>query len=317
MKKLKIDFKIDILQGTNIPLDEYREKFKKTINRKSGIYISEIADLYYREKYNKNILEILSTKYEIPKCPITNEFVTYVLTGSIIFGRFSKNCSNSQITNYCLLNDDEYKNKIEELKNTRKGAGNPMYGKKAWNYGLNKENNDIMMQNSLNRIGITFTEETKEKQSKSAKKRTVHGHTGIKHSEKSKEIMRRKTIERFKKGKFPHTNSVPHKIVKEILEKNYGACGVDFFEEEGLYGFVFDFMIGNYLIEVQGDYFHCNPKTRHANPKNTMQINNVKRDIRKKEEVEKNNEYILIELWENDIINNKKEIELCLMNLKK
>jgi phosphoribosyl-dephospho-CoA transferase len=48
-----------------------------------------------------------------------------------------------------------------------------------------------------------------------------------------------------------------------------------------------------------------------------MQKNNLKRDKRKKNLVLLEKKYNLIELWENDIINNKEKIILCLKNLKK
>lgn len=316
MKKIKENFKIDFFTGKEIPLDEYRKKFKEKSKLKN-VYLSQIADFYYREKYSRNILDALSLKYNIPLCPITNEYVSYKLSGSVIFGKFSSSCTPSQITQYSLKNNEEYKKKIKKFKVTRKGKGNPMFGKKAWNRGKNKKNNDIMRRNSENRKGVKFSEKTLKKMSESAKKRKVHGHKGFKHSEESKQIMREKTIARFKSGKFPQINSLPHRIVRNILESIFGKCGIDFFEEKEYGNFVFDFHVGKNLIEVQGDYFHCNPKTRHATPKNKMQENNLKRDKRKKEFVKKEKKYELIELWEYDIINNKEKVILWLKNLKK
>lgn len=318
MKKLKTNFSIDYFSNEKIPLNEFREKLKEKFGHKARtFYISEIADFYYRDKYKKTILDALSTQFDIPVCPITGEFVSYKLSGSIIFGKFSSNCTPSQITQYSLKNNENYKNKIEEFKVTRKGIGNPMFGQEAWNKGKSRENNESMKKISDSRIGIEFSEDTLNKMSKSAKKRKIHGHTGKKHSEASKQIMREKTIERFKNGKFPKTKSLPHRIVKEILENIFGECGKDFFEEKEYGIYSFDFCVGKNLIEVQGDYFHCNPQTRHAIPKNEMQTKNTQRDIRKKEYVVKEGQYNLIEFWENDIINNKEKIILCLKNLKK
>jgi len=314
--KIKDNFKIDFYTGEEIPLKIYREKLKNKLKRKN-VYISEIADFYYQEKYSKNILYALSLRYNIPRCPITDEFVSYSLNGSVIMGKFSSSCTPSQITQYSLKNNEHYQKKIEEFKIIRKGSGNPMFGKIPWNKNKNKNNCDAIKVSAENRRGITFSKETLKRMSKSAKKRDVHGHTGHKHSEESKQIMREKTIERFRRGKFPQTNSLPHRIVKKILEDIFGECGKDFFEEKGYGNFAFDFCVGSFLIEVQGDYFHCNPNTRHAKPKNKMQENNLKRDKRKKEFVIKDNKYKLVELWENDIINNKEKIILCLKSLRK
>ena len=71
---------------------------------------------------------------------------------------------------------------------------------------------------SIKKNGKKPSKRTRKKQSESAKKRSVHGHSGIKHSEESKQKMREKTINRLKNGDFPQTNSLPHRIVRSMLE---------------------------------------------------------------------------------------------------
>lgn len=315
MKKLKIDFKTDIITGELIPIDEIRIKIVSVKNKKNkNYYLSEIADFYYKEKYNKNIIEILSKFYEIPRCPATNEFVSYKLAGSIIFGKYSKIHNAKKNGKYIAENDENFKNYIEKIKSERKGSGNPMYGAIPWNKNLTKENDERVKQTSEKLYGRFHTEESKEKQSKSAKKRKIHGHTGCKHSEESKQIMREKTLIRFKNGKFPKTKTFPHLKVKEIINEVF----FNDFEEEYLYGnFSFDFRIKNYLIEVQGDYFHCNPNTKYSIPKSNIQIKNFERDKRKRKFVLQKNEFILIEIWEFDIINNFEKVKIWIENLKK
>lgn len=313
MKNLKLDFTIDYMTRENIPVASIREEMKK--NKNKNYYLSEIAKYYYRKKYDKDILEVLNLKFEIPKCPITGECVSYKLGGSIIFGVYSSSCSYQQISDHIAKNNKDFQAFVEKMKNERKGSGNPMYGKTPWNLGISVEDERIKKIADLRR-GLKASEETRKKQSKSALKRTVHGHTGKKHSEESKQIMREKTIARFKKGLFPQTNSLPHKEVKKLMEEIFGVGN---FEEEydKLRPFVFDFMIPGFLIEVQGDYFHCNPKTRHAIPKNKMQIKNVERDKRKKKFVSSLENFKLVEIWEYDIVNNLEEVKICLQNLKK
>ena len=315
MKKLKINFKKVIISEEEIPVATIRENLKKIKNK--NYYLSEIADYYYKNKYNKNILEVLDDYYKIPKCPITNNVVSYKLAGHIIFGKYSSSCSYSDISKYICENNENYKAHIERMKESRKGKGNPMYGMKVWNDGLTKETDDRLKNISEKMKGNKFSEETLKKMSESAKKRKVHGHTGHKHSEKSKQLMREKTISRFKRGKFPQTNTIPHREVKKILEEIFGKVGGELQEEFGYGNFVFDFKVLGFLIEVQGDYFHCNPNTRHAIPKSDIQKKNLERDKRKHKSVEKLGEYKLIEIWENDIINNIEKVKLCLMNLKK
>lgn len=91
------------------------------------------------------------------------------------------------------------------------------------------------------------------------------------------------------------------------------------YEEEFEYGiFVYDFILKEYniLVEINGDYFHCNPKTRHKIPKSKTQIKNVEKDKRKKSFVLKEKEYKLKCFWEFDLINNIKKIEKWVKNLK-
>jgi hypothetical protein len=318
MEKFKIDFKVDIITGEEIPLLEIKKELHNKVGKKNNnYYFSEIADFYYKKKYNKNILEILGDFYDIPKCPITNEYVSYKLNGSIVFGKYSSSCSYLQINKHVCENNDNYKAHIERMKVDRKGSGNPMYGANPWNSGLTKDTDERIKKISDNMMGNVFTEDILKKMSDSAKKREVHGHTGFKHSEESKQIMREKTIARFKAGSFPQTNSLPHIKTREVLEEIIGEINKDFEEEFEYGGYVFDFKVGKNLIEVQGDYFHCNPKTRHATPKNKMQENNIERDKRKSNFVLKEQEYNLIEFWEYDIINNIEIIKECIQNLKK
>ena len=315
MEKLKTDFRRDIVSGDSIPVAELRKELKEKKNK--NYYLSEIADYYYQNKYGKNILEVLNDYYEIPTCPVTGNLVSYKLAGSILFGKYSSSCDVSEMTKYISENNEYYKAHVERMKIERKGDGNPMYGATAWNDGLTKETDERIKKISEDRKGIEFSDETLNKMSESAKVREVHGHTGHKHSEKTKQILREKTIARFKKGKFPQTNSLPHRETRKVLEECYGIAGQDFQEEFEYGGFVFDFKVGKFLIEVQGDYFHCNPDTRHATPKSDMQRNNLKRDKRKRKFVKDMCEYELIEVWENDIINNIEKVKLCLSNLKK
>jgi len=65
---------------------------------------------------------------------------------------------------------------------------------------------------------------------------------------------------------------------------------------------LFDFKISGkkILIEVDGDYWHCNPDSNFKIPKYAAQISNLKQDERK-EEWCINNNYMLIRFWEKDI----------------
>jgi G:T-mismatch repair DNA endonuclease (very short patch repair protein) len=66
---------------------------------------------------------------------------------------------------------------------------------------------------------------------------------------------------------------------------------------------LYDFYLSDYniLIEVHGDFWHCNPLIeRYSTPKYAAQISNLKTDKIKKDWCEKNNIPLLI-FWESDI----------------
>lgn len=318
--ELKKDFSIDLFDGNKIPVSIYREELKKISNKKT-FYFTEIANMYYIKNYNKTLYEVVCELFfdDIPICPITkNKVGVLKFASSIIFKKFSNTCSGSEICKYTAENNKGYLEHIEKMKINRKGEGNPMFGLKSWNKGLSKENDDRVMKVSEKLTGKKPTEETKKKQSESAKNRKIHGHTGYEHSEETKRVLREKTIDRFKKGKFPKTETLPSRKVECCLDEIFGIENIGF-EKEFKYGnYSFDFLVyPNFLVEVQGDYFHCNPNTRHHTPKNKMQIKNTERDKKKRKFVLNEGEYELIEIWEKDIIENIENVKKRLWDLKK
>jgi very-short-patch-repair endonuclease len=202
----------------------------------------------------------------------------------------------------------------EESKTKRKGKGNPMYKATPWNAGLNKTNSDYGKKMSEIQTGRTTREKTKHRQSVSAKNRKIHGHTGHKHSEESKELMRQKTLERIKNNKFPQNDTLPSRELEKILKKNK----VKYQKEYVLGAWSFDFCLidANILIEVDGDYWHSNPKIYPNGPKTKTQKINRYRDLKKNKFCEQN-KHKLIRFWESDILGEPKWIEQKLEGLLK
>lgn len=197
----------------------------------------------------------------------------------------------------------------KSAKDNRKGANNPMYGKPSWNKNLTKETSDIMAGVAAKKSGQKFSVQHKQRLSESAKKRTKHGHTGHKHTIENKEKIRQNTLQMIKDGKYKQTQTKPHIAVKNILQE---LC-LEFEEEKIISCWSFDFYINGVVIEVQGDYFHSNPKIYPSGPITKTQRLNWYRDIKKREFCQQNNIDVL-ELWECDILTNPenvKEIILC------
>lgn len=187
----------------------------------------------------------------------------------------------------------------EEAKTKRKGSGNPMYGAKPWNTGMNKTNSDYGKLMSDIQTGRTISEKTRQRQAESARKRKTHGHTGYKHSETSKELMRQATLRRIRDGSFPQTDTLPCKEMEKILKKN----NISYKKEHIVGSWAFDFFLPKYkiLIEVDGDYFHSNPKIYPNGPQTKTQKINWYRDFKKNKFCEENG-HQLIRFWESDIL---------------
>jgi len=201
-----------------------------------------------------------------------------------------------------------------------------MYGKDVWNKGLTKETNEVIKKISEIRKGKSFNEIFNEEKAKEIRKKfsvarqkniasgNVGGMKGKTHSKETREKLRKATLRRLKENKFPQTDTgISRKIENELINLNV------LYEKEFLYGhFSFDFKVENYLIEVNGDYWHWNqnnPKFKDKKINSRKIINNVQRDKAKRKEVLSKNEYKLMEIWEYDIENNFEKIQLCLKEL--
>ena len=106
------------------------------------------------------------------------------------------------------------------------------------------------------------------------------------------------------------TETLPEKITRDILEKHKIPFEQEYPLEkrtDGRFTYRFDFKLNNdILIEVQGDYWHCNPKI-FPEPINDEQRWAIQKDERKKE-FAKNKGFKILYLWEHDLYN---DIDYC------
>lgn len=103
-----------------------------------------------------------------------------------------------------------------------------------------------------------------------------------------------------------YTSTTPEKIVASVLD----SLDVNYQKEPRIkthktktHFYKPDFLLDNNLvIEVQGDYWHCNPNV-YSVPINNMQTKSKEKDRTKKQWYLDNN-YTLLEIWESDTICN-------------
>ncbi|MEZ5198208.1 MAG: hypothetical protein R2764_18005, partial [Bacteroidales bacterium] len=122
----------------------------------------------------------------------------------------------------------------------------------------------------------------------------------------AKNDLRLKMIQRFKEGKFPRTKTIPHKLVCKMLK----SLRITFAEEYPTGPFVSDIFLPKYktVIEVQGTYWHADPRFYSKSELNKTQQYNVKRDTLKRDFIKNDLGLSLIELWEYDITNTYDEV---------
>lgn len=248
------------------------------------------------EEYFCNLLKI---ENPLCRCGICNKKVNLTYKGSLIKWK----------EYFC----GRYKGTLKwskEAKKTRLGSNNPMFGKKPWNLNKNKYNNESIKKASEKQKNKKVSLITREKQSISAKNRLIHGHAGFKHSEKTKEKLRKNTLRLISIGTFKKQKTKPFLEFCKILNE----LKISFEEEKILDYWCFDLYLKDYniYIEIDGDYWHSNPRFYPNGPETKSQKINYTRDISKNNYCKKNNIKIL-RYWEYDILNNKESI-VC--NLK-
>ena len=123
--------------------------------------------------------------------------------------------------------------------------------------------------------------------------------------EELKERSRKTMLRELENGEISKTNSLPQQIIDNLLSE----LDIKFEREKNIkYYCVDNYLIDyNLIIEVQGDYWHCNP-LKFNNKITKTQYNRISKDKAKHTYVKNNYEIEILYLWENDIFNN---IDLC------
>ena len=109
-------------------------------------------------------------------------------------------------------------------------------------------------------------------------------------------IHRKCALDNLKNQKYSKINSKPQQVIDEILEKN----NINYIKEYAIEYYLPDC---NLMIEVQGDYWHCNP-IKYNGVYNDYQKNRLIKDKAKHTYVLNHYNINILYLWEYDIIHN-------------
>jgi very-short-patch-repair endonuclease/Zn ribbon nucleic-acid-binding protein len=225
------------------------------------------------------------------------------------------------------------KNKISKKnKNRLVGSKNPMYGVSLLQHWINKYGKDIANKKHkeyLNKLSDVFSgnknpfygkrHTSKTKQTIKEKNIQYRDNLSIqdkakiskKLSESQKKLYQKNPEDyiskRSRAGKITATKPYKYKINKleETISGKLRELGLNFNYSIILNGYQFDFGCAEHriLLEVQGDYWHGNPKIYKKRELNSTQKKNSQRDKEKIKFVKKH-QMKLYHIWESDIKSN-------------
>jgi very-short-patch-repair endonuclease len=167
----------------------------------------------------------------------------------------------------------------------------------------------------LNKVSQNRSEETKQKISKSgtgvSRPKAEGFGVGRIQSKETRDKMSKSAIKRIIKTGKVKRSGLEYKFegILDLLEIKYIHS---YFIET--INKIYDFYLPehNILIEIDGDFWHCNPNTKYASPECKTQNINIKNDIFKSQWA-LDNGYKLLRFWENDINNNIKQVKQTLL----
>jgi len=185
----------------------------------------------------------------------------------------------------------------------------------VWNKGLTVDTDERVKKYGITISKYKKTEDHKRKIIETQRKNWIenYGELVLKTSKKSKEYwslqenrdLKRASQISYLKERLSTNKSKLEQQFEDIMKE----VGVQFLNQFPLDGYLFDFYIPkhNILIEVDGDWFHCNPDV-HPKPIYETQKVTLQNDERKNKIVKDNN-ITLLRFWEKDINNNPETIK--------
>lgn len=178
---------------------------------------------------------------------------------------------------------------------------------KIWNKGLTID--DGRVRDNINKVmanpnrnkniskklkDVPKSEEHKIKIQKAAELRWLNP--------EEREKQSHRLIERLIKNNYRNPKTKLESRFEEILISLGLKTDIDYKYQHQLSSAIFDFIIfnKNILIEVDGDFHHCNPNSKHRIPKYPIQFKTVANDYRKKL-LALDNGFKLLRFWESNI----------------
>jgi len=263
--------------------------------KKCGVYKLDKFILHLKIKHNISLQEYLIKYYNFdwPKCPIKKEITGYNVIGEgVLISQYKRGAG---ITKEMSL---KFAASCEKMSRERKGAGNPMYGKEAWNKGLDVTDERIKKMADA-RIGLKMDESSKEKMRQRRRESPLKARHTTPHSPEALEKMRINTARLWAEGVFSKTTSIHLKMREFLKTLELIEAPVEEFQEK-YYSIDFALPERKIAIECDGDYYHINPAFFPNGPKDAIQRRNQGRD-RAKNTFLTNRGWTILRFWECEI----------------
>jgi very-short-patch-repair endonuclease len=124
-------------------------------------------------------------------------------------------------------------------------------------------------------------------------------------TEEFKKLQAKRVVERLSKSDFSYSRTKPQKIIDKLLDD----LNIEYDNEYDCKYYLIDNYLkdDNLMIEVQGNFFHCNPSMKNAKT-NSRREKIITKDKCKHTYIKDKYNIEILYLWEEDIYKN---IELC------
>ena len=190
-----------------------------------------------------------------------------------------------------------FRRACERASILRKGAGNPMFGKAAWNSNL-PPNHPYLAAMAAKRRGVVEGPETRLKHKRNRAKHPRKARHTTPHTIATKELIARHTAEMHEHHAFGRESSIQCRLKEALL--SFGLCPI---EEYRVGRFSIDCALPQWKValEADGDFFHCNPALYPTGPTCHIQRRNQQNDWAK-DAFLKQAGWIVLRFWETDIL---------------
>ncbi len=227
-----------------------------------------------------------------PRCPVSRSHVGFRISGAgLLLATYKRGVGITKAMS------PAFRRACERASVWRKGAGNPMFGKAAWNSNL-PPNHPYRIAMAVMRQGVIEGSETRLKQRLNRASHPRKARHTTPHTSATKERIAQHTAEMHEHHDFGRESSLNCRLREALV--CLGICPI---EEYRIGRYSIDCALPKWkvAIEADGDFFHCNPALYPTGPTCHIQRRNLQNDQAKNAFLEQVG-WIVLRFWETEIL---------------